>query len=137
MTLVKSLVLSAALTAAAATAGAKANPGLAGEEDINAGLLVVAVADKIRRACPDISARFLTARSYITTLKSMASERGYSDGEIEAYINDDLEKEKMRMRRNAFFESRGASNLDPASLCALGKAEIQKQSQIGTLLRTK
>ena len=137
MQLMKVLTLSVAVAATAASAGAKVKPGLPGEEDINAGLLVVAVADKIRRECSDISARFLTARSYVSSLKEMASERGYTDSEIEAYINDDLENEKMRMRRNAFFESRGASNLDPASLCALGQAEIQKQSQIGLLLRTK
>ena len=60
-----------------------------------------------------------------------------SRAEIEAYINDDVEKAEMRERRNAFFKARGASNLDPESLCTLGRAEIARNSQIGYLLREK
>ncbi|HKL55795.1 MAG: DUF5333 domain-containing protein [Roseovarius sp.] len=134
----KPYVLIAAMSATAATGQASTQQtGLPGETDINAGLLMVAVADKIRRECSDISARFFTARSYIGSLKDMAAERGYSEAEIDAYINDDIEKARMREKRNKYFEARGASNLDPASLCTLGRAEIQMQSQIGLLLRAK
>lgn len=134
---VKSLVLGLMMAATAATAQASAQSGLSEEKGINDGLLVIAVADKIRRDCSDISARFLAARSYLGALKDAATGKGYSEAEIDAYINNDAEKARMRERRNAYFEARGASNLDPASLCALGRAEIQKQSQIGLLLRTK
>ncbi|RKT30412.1 hypothetical protein BXY70_2401 [Roseovarius halotolerans] len=137
MTKLKALALITMLSATAATGQAATQKGLPSETDINAGLLTVAVADKIRRACGDISARFFTARSYVSSLKEMATERGYSDAEIDAYINDDVEKARMREKRNEYFKARGASNLDPASLCTLGRAEIQKQSQIGLLLRAK
>lgn len=137
MRVLKSLALGAVLAVSAATAQANAGPGLAAEKEINDGLLVIAVADKIRRECSDISARFLTARSYLGSLKDAAAGKGYTEAQINAYINDDAEKAKMRDRRNAYFKARGASNLDAASLCALGRAEIQKQSQIGLLLRTK
>ena len=63
--------------------------------------------------------------------------RGYSEAQIDAYINDDVEKEKMRQRRNAYFEARGASNLDAESLCVLGRAEMSRKSRIGQLLRAK
>lgn len=118
------------------TAGA-ARADLAGERDINAGLLAVAAADKIRRECGDISGRFWAARSYANQLKGMAKKRGYSDAQIDAYINNDAEKAKMRERRNAYFKSKGASNLDPASLCRLGRDEIETQSRIGSFLRAK
>jgi len=137
MPLVKSSALALMLVASAATAQASAEIGLSKEKDINAGLLVIAVADKIRRECSDISARLFDARSYLVSLKQKAAEKGYSDAEIDAYINNDAEKAKMRERRNAYFQAHGASNREPASLCALGRAEIQKQSQIGLLLRTK
>jgi hypothetical protein len=137
MRLVKSSALALMLVAGAASAQAAAQAGLSKEKDINAGLLVIAVADKIRRECTDISARLFDARSYLVSLKQKAAARGYSDAEIDAYINNDAEKAKMRERRNAYFEAHGASNRDPASLCDLGRAEIQKQSQIGLLLRTK
>jgi len=137
MRLVKSVALGLMLTATAATAQANTASGLSDEKDINAGLLVIAVADKIRRECSGISARFLTARSYLGSLKDAAARKGYSEAEINAYINNDAEKARMRDRRNAYFKANGASNRDAASLCALGRAEIQNQSQIGLLLRTK
>ncbi len=137
MRMMKSLVLGAVMATTAATAQATAKPGLPAEKEINDGLLVVAVADKIRRECDAISARLFTARAYLTDLKDRAAEQGYSEAEIDSYINNDEEKAKMRMKRNAYFKARGASNLDPASLCSLGREEIRKQSQIGLLLKAK
>ena len=137
MRMISTLVLSVALTTNAALAQANTLPGLQQEEDINTGLFVVAVADKIRRECGNISGRLFTARSYANALKDMASERGYSDDEIDAYINDKQNKAAMRERRNEYFFSKGASNLDANSLCVLGHEEIHKNSQIGLLLKAK
>lgn len=116
---------------------AQAASGLAGEKDINNGLLAAAVAEKIQRECDSIGGRLIRARSYANALKAKARDRGYSDAEIESYVRDDAEKAKMRAKRNAYFKSKGASNLDPDSLCVLGKAEIAAGSQIGQLLRAK
>lgn len=137
MRMMNPLFIGAVVFATALNAQASVNSGLPAEKDINNGLLVVAVADKIRRECNSISARFFTARAYLTNLKDLAEKRGYSEAEIDAYIENDQEKAKMRAKRNAYFKARGASNLDPASLCALGQDEIRKQSQIGLLLKTK
>lgn len=114
-----------------------AQAGLANEADINQGLLSIAAADKIRRECSSIGARLFTARSFANQLIDMASERGYSDSEIDSYINDKTEKAKLRERRNAYFQSKGASNLDPESLCVLGQTEIADGTNIGRLLRAK
>jgi hypothetical protein len=121
------------MAALASTAQAE----LKNENDINNGLLVIAAADKIRRACDDISGRLFKARSFANGLTDLAAERGYSDDEVDAYINDKAEKAKMRERRNAYFESKGASNLDAQSLCVLGQAEIEQGTQIGRLLKAK
>jgi len=129
------LILCLAISGGAA--GASAGAGLRAEADINTGLLDIAVAEKIQRECGNIGARFFRAQRYADDLKAMARERGYSEAEVDAYIDDDAEKAKMRERRNAYFEARGASNLDPASLCKLGRAEIAQGSRIGRLLRAK
>jgi len=116
---------------------ADARADLYNETDINAGLLVVAVADKIRRECNGISGRLFRARGYVNSLKSMAEDRGYSQSEIEAYVNNSENKAEMRLRRNAYYKSKGASNLDHESLCVLGYAEIREKSQVGALLKAK
>ena len=131
------LILITILAGGLGGAAGAARAGLADEQDINAGLLAISVADKIRRECSQVSGRFLTGRNYATQLKRLASQRGYSDEEIEAYVNDSVEKAKMRERRNAYFTSKGASNLDAASLCRLGRDEIKNRSLIGSFLKVK
>ena len=125
----------ALVASAGAATGGKA--GLAAEADINDGLLVLAVADKIRRECDAISARFFRANGYANELRSLAEARGYSRAEVDAYIADDAEEAKMRQRRDAYFTARGASSLDPESLCALGRSEIAGGTPIGRLLTAK
>lgn len=119
---------------------APASPGWAGmadEADINQGLVYIAAADKIRRECSSINGRMLKAQRYANALRGIARDRGYSDAEIDAYLDSRDERAKVRAQRNVYFESQGASNLDPASLCALGHAEIARKSQIGYMLRAK
>lgn len=136
MRMIKSLVLTTTLTLAL-TVAASASADLKDEKDLNNGLLIAAVAEKIQRECPSIGARMFKAHIYANTLKEQAEARGYTMAEIEAYVDDSDEKRKMRERRNAYFKSKGASNLDPDSLCVLGHAEIKKNSPIGQLLRAK
>lgn len=134
---VSSKVLSMTLAAIMALAALPAHAGLKDEKVINDGLLYIAAADKIRRECGSIGGRLFKAQAYANALKKAAAERGYSDEEIDAYVNDKANQAAMRERRNAYFKSKGASNLDPASLCVLGQAEMANGSRIGRLLRAK
>lgn len=111
--------------------------GLAEEADITAVLVEIAAADKIRRECNTIAGRMFKAQRYAKDLKNVARARGYTDAEIDAYLDSKAERAKVRAQRNVYFESQGASNLDPASLCVLGYAEINKNSRIGHMLRAK
>ncbi|MEM9843863.1 MAG: DUF5333 domain-containing protein [Pseudomonadota bacterium] len=114
-----------------------AQSGLRQEADINNALLVISVADKIRRACDSIGANLFKARSLVNNVKELALERGYSEGEIDSYINDKANRAEMRGLRNDYFEAKGASNLDAQSLCVLGRSEIASSTQIGRLLRLR
>ena len=131
------LMTSALLSLALTTSAGMAQAGLSNETDINDGLLVLAVADKIRRECNAIGGRLFTARSYASQLRELATDRGYSEAQVDAYINSKLETAKMRERRNAYFASKGASNLDPDSLCVLGRDEIARGTQVGKLLKAR
>src|SRR5690554_530754 len=133
MRLILTLITTLSIAGAATASGHE----LANEKDINAGLLTMSIANKIRRECPTISGRLWEARAYANQLKDMAKQRGYTNAQIDSYINDSAEKAKMRERRNAYYKSKGASNHDPASLCRLGLEEIKNGGQIGAFLKAK
>ncbi|MEM6578997.1 MAG: DUF5333 domain-containing protein [Pseudomonadota bacterium] len=128
---VTALVLCLSLPAQAA------QNGLRQEADINNALLVISVADKIRRSCDSIGANLFKARSLVNNVKDLAVERGYSEDEIRSYIYDKANRAEMRGMRNEYFASKGASNLDAESLCVLGRSEIASNTQIGRLLRQR
>ncbi|MEO3413835.1 DUF5333 domain-containing protein [Roseovarius sp. CAU 1744] len=121
----------------AVSGGVSAQSGLHNETDINDRLLIVSVVDKINRGCDSIGVKFFKAQRFVNDLKSDATSLGYSRQEVNSYIENKANRAEMRKRRNAYFNSKGASNLDPQSLCVLGHAEIKQQSRIGTLLRAK
>lgn len=127
-----------ALTALSfSVAPANAKPPLREVARIDDALLDLGVADIIRKNCPSISARMVAAVFYLRSLQTEARDMGYTDDEIEAYTKSDAEKARMRARGDAFFAARGVDTSDPQSYCALGLAEIEKSSRIGSLLRAK
>ena len=135
MRMISALTLSAALLTG--SIGAADQSPLHGEKSINDQLLLVSVVDKINRGCGSLKVKFFKAQAFVRDLKAEAQARGYSKAEVNAYIEDKAHRAAMRKRRDAFFVSNGASSTDPQSLCAFGHAEIQKQSQIGVLLKAK
>lgn len=131
-------VLVSVLVCAAVLSGpAVAKTPLRDVPQIDDALLDLGIADRVRRNCPTISARMLKAINFVWNLKAQARDLGYSDAEIEAYIDSDAEKDRMRARGAAFFAARGVDTSDPQSYCALGLEEIQKSSRIGSLLKAK
>ena len=128
-------VMGACLAAPASSAAAR--PHLREVVEINDGLFAVAIAREIKDYCPEISARYFRAFNFLSSLKRKARDMGYSDAEIEAYVDNDEEKARMRARGEAYLAAKGVSYDDPQSFCALGREEIEKSSQIGALLRAK
>jgi hypothetical protein len=114
-----------------------ANPPLREVAAIDDALLDLGIADRIRKECPSISARMVKAVTYVRGLEKKARKLGYSKAEIEAYTDSDTEKARMRARGAEYFAAQGVETSDPQSYCALGNAEIQKGSRIGSLLRAK
>lgn len=97
----------------------------------------VAVADKIRRECPDLAPRLIKAYALYRETRQLARSLGYSDAEIDAYADSDTEKARMRAKGEAYLRAQGVVPSDPQSYCAAGRKEIQKASRIGSLLREK
>ena len=114
-----------------------AKPHLREVAQIDDTLFDIAVADVIRKGCQTIDARVLKAIGVMRRLKNEASSLGYSDTEIRAYVESDVEKDRMRARGAELFASRGVDPSNPDDLCRMGREEIAKNSQIGELLKAK
>jgi hypothetical protein len=99
------------------------------------GIIYVGMAYEISERCDSISARLFRGLGYLQSLRSHARSLGYSEDEIEAYINDEDEKDRLEGIARAQLASLGAIPGDEASYCAVGRAQIAANTRVGWLLR--
>lgn len=114
---------------------AQAGSGLGQEPRISEGLIAVAIAYEVGRVCPDIEARRWRGMSYLMQLRGVARDLGYSNDEIDSFINDSAEKARLERNARARLAQKGARRDNVAEHCAVGRREIAAQSVIGKLLK--
>lgn len=127
---------SAALLAAllAATQSA-ARPALRDVPEIREGLIAVGTALEIGTHCSDLSPRYLRGLAYLQRLRDTARDLGYTEAEIDAYVDDGAERARLEAEARARLAARGAVPGREAGYCAAGREEIASGSVIGHLLR--
>lgn len=116
---------------------AEAKPPLREVSEIENSIFAAAVGHEISEICDSISPRRFKALGQLWKLKSRANDLGYSDAEIKEYVESDVEKARMRAKGESYLKARGAIYGQPETFCAVGRAEIAKNSAIGALLRAK
>lgn len=131
------LALIAALGTGATALPAHSKPPLSEVPEIDDGLLMIGIADEVRKRCDAIEARMIKAWTTINALESRAKALGYTDEEIEDHVTSKAEKKRMRKRGEAYLAARGVALEDDADYCTFGREEIAKGSQIGVLLRER
>ena len=99
------------------------------------GIIAVGMAYEIGDKCGSIEARYLRGLSYLNELKATAADLGYSQAEIDAYIDDDAEKDRLEAIARQQLADLGAVPGDEASYCTVGAAQIAAATQVGQLLR--
>ncbi|MGJ8603923.1 MAG: DUF5333 domain-containing protein [Marivita sp.] len=114
---------------------ASAKPALRDVPEIDNGLMVVAIADAIRKSCSDINARLIRAYSELNRLKAVAREQGYTADEVEDYVTSKDEKARMKVKAEDYLRSKGVQPDDRGALCRFGQSEIASGTAIGQLLR--
>ena len=107
------------------------------EQTIVNGFYNIGLADEVRKNCDGIDARLFRAYSYIKSLERHARKLGYSNDQIDQFVDNKAEKEKLRARIRADLAKRGASPKTPEGYCTVGREEIAKGSAAGRLLRAK
>lgn len=131
----KSAIIAGLFAVGSTTAIAQAAVPLNEEPHINTSLVAVAVGNAIRKTCPSISARMLVALSKGRELQNYALEKGYSKDEMDAFLDDKTEKARVKGLAADYMAANGVIEGDVESYCTLGRAEIAKDSLIGSLLR--
>ncbi|MFT4013459.1 MAG: DUF5333 domain-containing protein [Paracoccus sp. (in: a-proteobacteria)] len=126
-----------ALIAATLASPAAALESLSQEKYINDRLIAARVADRIRRTCPTINARLLYAYGEARKLKSYAQDKGYSNAQIDAFLDSKADKKRIYAVAEDYLTRNGAKAGDAQSFCVLGRNEIRAKSIIGSLLVAK
>ncbi|MBO9402762.1 DUF5333 domain-containing protein [Shimia sp. R9_1] len=117
--------------------GASAKPSLRDVKEIYEPLYWALVAFEIADVCDSLDGRKLKGATDGWALVRKARQLGYTNEEIQSFLDSDDEKARMRARGEAYFKHKGASYDNPETFCALGRAEIERNSQIGVYLRAK
>jgi hypothetical protein len=94
------------------------------------------IGDAIDDNCPTIEARKLRALGELTKLRDYALAQGYSADEIRNLVKSKEEKAKGKAQAAEWLKERGAEPGNTDAYCAIGEAEIAKESLIGYLLRS-
>ncbi len=112
-----------------------ANQPLSEVTVVTEGLITAAIAYEIGDKCDSVDARVTTGINFLWGLKAQASDLGYSDDEIRAYIDDDVEKDRLEAIARDRLRDMGAVEGEWDTYCAVGRAEMAAGTQIGKLLR--
>ena len=125
------------LAIAAVVCAAPVHAGLGDEPAITEGLIALGIAHEISEVCPDIDARRIRGFTYLMGLQSKARALGYSSAEIDAFVDDDAEKDRLEAVARARLAAMGAGRGDVAAHCAVGRAEAARKSPIGRFLNPR
>ena len=126
-----------ALIGAMLAAPAAALEPLSQEKHINDRLIAARIADRIRRSCPSIDGRIFYAYGEARKLKTYARDKGYSNAQIDAFLDSKADKQRIYAVAEDYLTRKGARANDPQSFCAVGRQEIAKNTVIGSLLVAK
>lgn len=113
----------------------QAKPELREVEHVRNGIITVGIAYEISQKCGSIRPRYIRGLNFLEGLKGHARNLGYSEAEIDDYINDSNEKSRLEALGRSMMADMGIVEGEEATYCAVGRAEIEAGSGIGSLLR--
>lgn len=114
---------------------AEVNEALRNNADIYNGLYFAALVYEIGRRCDELRGPNRLARTtYFLGLYNQARRLGFSRAQIEGFVEDEAERARVDALVRNYVESRGARMDDPASICALGRAEMAAGTAVGRRL---
>ena len=104
-------------------------------EGVNNGLVVAGIVEEIHNICPSLKVRTVRGALFLRSLHRLARDAGFSDEEIEAYIDDREQEAVLRDIANDWLNERGAVAGDPETYCAVGREEMANDTEVGSFLK--
>ena len=89
---------------------------------------------EIGRVCDSLDVRRVQGLGFLLSLQARARSLGYSQEEVNAYVEDDAEKDRLEDIARDRGRVLGIVDGEPATYCAVGRAEIARGSTIGRYL---
>ncbi len=122
----------------AATPQAEVNDALRGNADIYNGLFTAGLIKHIVDTCPDVQGPNRLARvSYFLGLYNQARRMGFDRAQIEAFVEDEGEQDRLRGLVKAHLSRQGVQPDDQTSVCTYARAQMAERTTLGTRLRER
>lgn len=112
-----------------------ARPALKDVAHVRDGIIAVGIAYEISERCSSLRPRLFRGLTYLNSLKNHARSLGYSEDEIDAYINDNEEKKRLEGIARAQLAALGAVVGEEETYCTVGRTQIERGNAVGYLLR--
>lgn len=129
----KTLLSAIVLAVGLATPAVTLEP-LSQEKYINDRLIAARIADRVRRECPSYNARMIYAWNQARALKQYALNKGYSEAQIDAFLDSKPDKQRIYAVAEDYLTRHGARPGDAQSFCRIGAQEFANNSYIATFL---
>ncbi len=133
---IRTVFLATALTALAGAGMASATDydPLRKDARMHNELLGASVAYLIDENCDALTLRKLRLLNKAFSLRKHAMSLGFSHGEVMAYVDSETEQDRFRAIAEPLLASKGVVEGQEETYCAVGRAEIEKRSFVGSLL---
>ncbi len=135
MRLTLMIALTTAIALGLTARAADAKPPLSEVDEITNSVMAIAIANKARKRCSDISGRMFKAWNYVRSVQARARELGYSKAEIDAFLADKEAEAQLERDAAALVRASGYNPDNNEEFCAFAHNEIAKSSLIGSFLR--
>jgi len=112
-----------------------ARPPLKEVPEVFERVLTGAIVNEIFTRCDRIAPRRLKATLFVIGTVNYARNLGYSMDDIEALRADPTQAQRLEAAVDAYLRRNGVRKDRPETYCALGFAEIENKSLIGSFLK--
>ena len=130
------IVIAGSAFADAAIPQSEVNAALRDNPDIYNGLFTAALIKHVTDTCPAIRPPGRLARvGYFLSLYNRARGMGFDRSQIEAFVEDDAEQERMRGLVATHLRSAGVDPSSETEICAYARSEMAAGSALGRQLR--